>query len=72
LQAIAAIAQGDPSQKLEVDEALAQMEQQGFHLRDAAARIWAGERDAAALTAGLDEIDSALVQRVLDILNDSQ
>jgi hypothetical protein len=72
LQAIAAIARGDTSQKLEVDEALAQMEQQGFHLRDAAAHIWAGERDAAALTQGLDEIDSALVQRVLDILNDSQ
>jgi hypothetical protein len=72
LQAIAAIAQGDTSDKLAVEEALAQMEQQGFHLRDAAARIWAGERDAAALTAGLDEIDSALVQRVLDILNDSQ
>jgi hypothetical protein len=72
LQAIAAIAQGDTSDKLAVEEALAQMEQQGFHLRAAAAHIWAGERDPAALTQGLDEIDSALVQRVLDILNDSQ
>jgi hypothetical protein len=72
LQAIAAIAQGDTSDKLAVEEALAQMEQQGFHLRDAAQRIWAGERNAAALTAGLDEIDTALVQRVLAILNDSQ
>jgi hypothetical protein len=72
LQAIAAIAQGDTSVKLTVEEALAQMEQQGFHLRAAAQRIWAGERDAAALTAGLDAIDTALVQRILDILNDRQ
>jgi hypothetical protein len=28
-------------------------------------RIWQGERDEAALTAGLDEVDSALVRRVL-------
>jgi hypothetical protein len=68
LQAIAAIARGDTSHKLEVDEALAGMEGQGFHLREAAQRIWAGERDAAALTQGLDEIDSALVRRVLALL----
>jgi hypothetical protein len=68
LQAIAAIARGDTAQKIEVEEALAAMEQQGFHLRAAAQRIWAGERDAAALTAGLDNIVSALVQRVLTLL----
>jgi hypothetical protein len=68
LQAIAAIALGNTAQKLEVEEALAAMEQQGFHLRAATQRIWNGERDAAALTAGLDDIDSALVQRVLTLL----
>lgn len=68
LQAIATIARGDASQQLAVEEMLAQLEQQGFHLRDAAQRIWQGERDAAALTAGLDEVDSALVQRVLALL----
>lgn len=68
LQAIATIARGDPAQQLAVEEALAQMEQQGFHLRAAAHRIWQGERDPAALTAGLDEIDTALVARVLALL----
>ena len=36
--------------------------------RDAAHRIWSGERDAAALTEGLDEQDSALVRHVLHLL----
>ena len=33
-----------------------------------AGQRWAGERDAAALTEGLDEQDSALVRRVLELL----
>jgi hypothetical protein len=37
-------------------------------LREPARRIWAGERDAQALTEGLDVQDSALVRRVLALL----
>jgi tetratricopeptide (TPR) repeat protein len=68
LQAIARVARGDTTQRLEIEEALAQLEGQGFHLRDAAHHIWAGERDAAALMTGLDAVDSALVQRLLALL----
>jgi hypothetical protein len=32
-------------------------------------RIWAGERDIASLTAGLDEMDTELAQRVLEIID---
>jgi hypothetical protein len=68
LQAVAAVAQGDDAPRAQVEAALAQLEQQGVHLQAAVQRIWAGERDAAALTAGLDAIDSALVRRVLEVL----
>ena len=68
LQAIAQVARGDTGQKLAIEEALAQMEQQGFLLRAPVQRIWAGDRDTATLTAGLDATDSALVGRVLALL----
>ena len=44
------------------------LETKGWHLGEAVQRIWAGERDAASMTAGLDEQDSALVRRVLEII----
>jgi hypothetical protein len=68
LQAIATVARGDTSQQLAIEEELARLEGQGFDLRGAVQRIWAGERDAAALTAGLDEVDGALVRRVLALV----
>ena len=37
-------------------------------LTDAAHRIWAGERDAEALTAGLDDQDGAPVRNLLQRL----
>ncbi len=69
LRGIAAAA-GDEGLRDDIEPALAQVEENGWMLRDAAHRIWAGERDPAALTAGLDEQDSALVRRVLDLLAD--
>jgi hypothetical protein len=68
LQAIAAIAAGDTSQQQAVEEELTRLEEKDFHLREAVQRIWAGERDAAALCEGIDAIDSALVRRVLEVL----
>jgi hypothetical protein len=68
LRDIAAVAQGDDAPRARVEAALAQLEQQGVHLQAAVQRIWAGERDAEALTAGLDAIDSTLVRRVLEVL----
>jgi tetratricopeptide (TPR) repeat protein len=72
LQAVATIAAGDTSQQQAVEEELARLEEKDFHLREAVQRIWAGERDAAALTAGLDAIDSALVRRVLEVIGEGR
>jgi hypothetical protein len=52
----------------QIEALLPQLEQKGWRLTDAVRRIWAGERDAQALTAGLDGQDSALVRRVLEIV----
>jgi hypothetical protein len=68
LQGIAA-AVNDESKRTEIELVLADLEQKGWRLTEPVHRIWAGERDAAVLTAGLDEQDTALIRRVLEILN---
>ncbi len=47
---------------------LSSLEEKGWLLTAAVHRIWAGERDGDALTAGLDEQDSALIGHVLELL----
>jgi hypothetical protein len=47
---------------------LAELEEKGWMLREPAQRIWAGERHAEALTEGLDVQDTALVRRVLELV----
>jgi hypothetical protein len=47
---------------------LPKLEEKGWRIAEAVRRIWAGERDPEALTAGLDEQDSALVRRVLELV----
>jgi len=70
LKDVAAIAAGRAGKqvKTRVEQELESAEEHGWHLRDAAHRIWAGERDGEALTAGLDEQDAALVRRVLELI----
>lgn len=68
LQAFATAAQGDTAQRDKIEEALAELEAQGWHLEAAVRRLWAGERDAAVLTAGLDEQDALLVLRIIELL----
>jgi hypothetical protein len=68
LQAIAVAVSGDAAQRNEIEQLLADLEAQGWHLQEAVARLWAGERDLRVLTAGLDEQDSALIARVLELL----
>ncbi|MEW6755424.1 MAG: hypothetical protein AB1505_31260, partial [Candidatus Latescibacterota bacterium] len=53
-----------------IEAALAQLEGKGWHLTDAVHRVWSGERDHESLTAGLDEQDTALVRRILELLGD--
>jgi len=70
LQAIAVVARGDATHQSEIEGGLAQLEAQGCYIREAVQRIWAGERDAGVLTVGLDEVDGALVRRVLEIVGE--
>ena len=67
LQGIAA-AVNDEGLRAQIEPLLAAWEQKGWRLTEAVHRIWAGERDAEALTAGMDEQDTALVRRVLELL----
>ncbi len=68
MRAIAAVANGDNASRQDVTEALAQLEQQGWRLREPVERIWAGERDREALVVGLDDQDAALIERVLALI----
>jgi len=71
LQAIA-MATGDITHRDENLETLAELETnleiENWEFREIVQRIWAGERDVTTLTAGLDEMDTALVQRVLEMI----
>lgn len=74
VQAIA-IAAEDTTQHDEIMETLAELETNleigNWEFRQVVQRIWAGERDITTLTARLDEKDTALVQRVLDIIDET-
>ncbi len=72
LQGIAAVARGDVGERAEVELALRDIERKGWRLRGAAERIWAGERRLDRLGADLDDLDRALVERLLAILEEDQ
>jgi hypothetical protein len=72
LQEIAMVAAGDTTHRSEIEEVLAELETKNFHIREAVQCIWAGERDAGILTVGLDEVDGALVRRVLEIVDEGK
>jgi hypothetical protein len=44
------------------------LEENGWQITSAVQRIWAGERDAQALTVGIDTNSAALVRRVLELV----
>jgi hypothetical protein len=69
LQAVAAAA-SDESLRGEIEPLLARLEEQGWVLDDPVHRIWAGERDAAALTEDIDPNSAQLVRRVLELLEE--
>ncbi|WP_299755682.1 tetratricopeptide repeat protein [uncultured Chloroflexus sp.] len=68
LQAIAAVARGDESERADVEQALDDLERKGWRIRKAVRQIWQGERRRQRLTYGLDEVDTAIVNRILDLL----
>jgi hypothetical protein len=59
----------DESLRAGIEPELTALQQKGWRLTEPVHRIWAGERDAEALTAGLDQQDTALIRRLLEILN---
>ena len=65
---IAAVANGDDSQRAAIEALLPQYEEKGWRLTDPARRLWAGERDVAVLTAGIDNNSAALVRRLLELV----
>ena len=67
LEGIAAAAT-DAGLRTEIEALLPQLEEKGWRLSDATRRIWAGERDPAALTVGIDGNSAALVRRALELL----
>lgn len=69
---IAAIAHGDQTRRAEVEYLLPQIDNNGWHIAGAVGRIWAGERDGAALTAGLDANSAAIVRAILDAVEQEQ
>jgi hypothetical protein len=70
LRAIALVASGDNRPKQALDEIrLPAMEKDGWQgIHAAVRRIWAGERDAGALTAGLDANTSFFLAKVLEMV----
>jgi len=60
-----AATQGNHRARAKLNNALGMLEQSGWHITDPIRRIWAGERDEAALTAGIDANSALIVREIL-------
>jgi hypothetical protein len=69
LSAIAAIANNQPAARQEVEDNLQRLEKQGWRLSQPVHQVWAGERDLKKLCEGLDEQDTLLVKRLLELMD---
>jgi len=65
IEAVAAAAQGHRQARAAVEAAFDQFERGGWRIVDPIQRIWAGERDEAALTAGIDSNSALIVREIL-------
>lgn len=68
LGGIAIAAGGNAEVQTKVRALLPQLEEKGWRLTAAVERIWAGERDAEALTAGVDANSARLIRRILELI----
>ncbi|MBA3530806.1 MAG: hypothetical protein H0T73_02640 [Ardenticatenales bacterium] len=68
LRGVAAVARGSDAARPQVEAALEQIENGGWHLTAPVQRLWAGERNQAALIEGLDQTDRILMQRILELV----
>jgi len=69
LRGIAAVARGNDEPRAELENLLPGLEENGWQISEAVQRIWDGERDVEALTAGLDLNSTRLVQRILELID---
>lgn len=69
LQGIARVAQGDPAERADIEIALNDLEQKGWRIRKSVVKLWEGQRKEGPLTYGLDDLDAALIRRVLALLD---
>src|SRR5688572_2115095 len=70
LQGIAAVARGNELYRPDIEAMFPFLEEHGWRITEAVRRIWAGERDWFSLMYGLDIQDSALLKRILDLINE--
>jgi len=69
IEPIVVAAHGHPQARAAVEAAFDQFEQGGWRIVDPIRRIWAGERDEAALTAGIDPNSALIVREILKQLD---
>lgn len=70
LRAVAVVArgEGDSEMRQMLEEELDTLEEDDWHLRAPIHQFWEGERDIEVLTAGLDESDTSVIERLLEVL----
>lgn len=68
LQGIADVARGNEAERAEIEATLGDLERKGWRLQRSVEKIWAGERRPGPLTQNLDELDQALVTRILELI----
>lgn len=59
---------GSAQLRADIEAALPELERKGWQIRQAIYALWEGQRDAKALTRGLDKTDAQLIRRVLELL----
>lgn len=69
LSAIAAIAFGNDTARVQIEKLLSELEEKDWHIGAAVRAIWDGEREAKKLLAGLDDSDATLVKRILELIS---
>ena len=69
IEAVLAAAHGNQQARAAVGQLLPKLERNGWRIVQPIQRIWAGERDEAALTAGLDPNSALIVREILKRLN---
>lgn len=68
IEAVVAAAHGHQQARQVIETSFEQLTEQGWQIADLIHRIWAGERDAAALTIGINQYSALVIQAILQQL----